>query len=162
VPSLNKPARNTRRLSEIISKLSLIPIYDRQCSRFIPKWTAPPWSTTFTSLTLPVSDTWVILIGSKHACISAMLVLSTSFDYCHISYITCVCEVHLAFSCLLFWRISFCLCSFINCHSAWNKAFSIVSQPNTNCDGVALEVVCTVEFMAFWHAPRMPWEPKNK
>jgi len=73
-----------------------------------------------------------------------------------------VCGFHLAFSRLLFWMISRCFRSLMNCQSAWKEAFNIASWPNTNCVGVACAVACTVEFMAFRHAARMPFKPKKE
>jgi len=74
----------------------------------------------------------------------------------------CVCGVRLAFSRLLFWRISFCFHSLTNCQAVWNEAFSIASRPNTCCVGISHEVLCAVEFTAFWHAANTPWNPKNE
>jgi len=126
----------------------------------VPYLRAPTLLASLTSLTVPLSYTWVIHLGLNHGlapCLRFAPALTAST--------TCtlyVCGVCLAFSCLLFWRISFCLPSFINCQFAWDEAFSIVSWPLTNCEGHARKVVCTVEFIVFRHAANMPWNPKDE
>jgi len=105
----------------------------------------------------------VIYLSYPHwaqAWLSAMLALYTSFDCCYVSYIVRVWSALSVFMLIVLKGKS--LLVFLNeLQSAWNEAFSIVSQPNTNYVGVARDVVCTVEFMAFRHAARTPWKPKN-
>jgi len=123
--------------------------------------TAPPFlSVTFTSLTVPLSYACVILMGSKYGfepCLCPFPALTTAT-----SPTLHVCGFRLAFSRLLFWKISLCFRSWMNCQSAWNVSFNIASRPNTNCAGVARAVVCTVEFIAFRHAARTPLKPRRE
>jgi len=130
-------------------------------------WMFQVWETapslllaTLTSLTVPLSFTCVILMGSKYGfepCLRPAPALTTTTS--PTLYVCGFCSV---FSYLLFWRISLCFHSLMNCQSAWNETFNIASRPNTNCVGVASAVECTVEFMAFPHVARTPLKPRKE
>jgi len=106
----------------------------------------------------------VICLSDPHRIqvwIGAMLALCASFDHWHASHVARM-WLRLAVSRLLFWMISLCFHSLMNCKSAWNEAFNIASWPNTNCVGVARAAVCTAEFMAFRHATRTHLKPRKE
>ncbi len=121
--------------------------------------TAPPFGATLESLTVPLLFTWIIENGPVY--LSEPCLRLESCFIMTLSPTSYSCGMRLAFSLLLFWRISFCLRSLIYCQSAWKEMFSRASRPNTNCVGVARLVVCTVDVTACLTALRIPFQWKS-